>query len=321
MTCFKNGSFFFLLCLLVLSPLYARSGAVTYDYENGRFGDSLLNYLHAKWFSFDKGIPLLYKPFPYSDQLTLSEKEIAYKDKPRRRSLGIGRLIKVHAKYWPFLSRIRFLKFCYRSNYFPEDPWELNRQKFSNYRVNWKNEQFRKIVKEMISPKKPLHLIYPPAGVIGVALHVREGGDFDPLSSRLHFPLKFPPLDFYADGLKAVMAQFPDRELYCYLFTDAKNPAQIAAQLRDRLPPAALVQFHFREKNNHGEANVLEDFFSLFNFEVLIRSQSNFSIIPSLIHDFAFVYAPKDCLVEGNSIVITEVEMVLNTILCQKKVQ
>src|SRR3990167_7495875 len=95
MTCFKNGSFFFLLCLLVLSPLYARSGAVTYDYENGRFGDSLLNYLHAKWFSFDKGIPLLYKPLPYSDQLTLSEKEIAYKDKPRRRSLGIGRLIKV----------------------------------------------------------------------------------------------------------------------------------------------------------------------------------------------------------------------------------
>jgi hypothetical protein len=307
-----------LLTLLIFSSLYARTGAVTYEYENGRFGDNVLNYLHAKWFSREKKIPLLYQPFPYSDQLMLSEKETAYLDKENRNSLGLNYLINVHIKYWPFLSRIPFLKFCYRSRYFPEDPWELNRQKFFAYRVRWKDEKFRRMAREMIAPKKPLALIHPPKEFIGVALHVREGGKFDSLTSKLHFPLKFPPLDFYADGIKAVLARFPNRELYCYLFTDAEQPERMAEELRNRLPSNAPVQFHFREKNNQSEDHVLEDFFSLFNFDVLIRSQSNFSMVPSLIHDFAFVYAPKDCLVENDTIVITEVEIIMDTKLCQK---
>ena len=49
--------------------------AVTYEFSNGRFGDNLLTYFHAKWISYQAGIPLLYKPFPYAEQLVFSATE------------------------------------------------------------------------------------------------------------------------------------------------------------------------------------------------------------------------------------------------------
>ncbi|NDD99733.1 hypothetical protein EB008_05520, partial [bacterium] len=53
--------------------------AVTYDYDKkARLGDNLMCYLHAKWVSYKNGIPILYKPFPYSDLFTFDEVETRY---------------------------------------------------------------------------------------------------------------------------------------------------------------------------------------------------------------------------------------------------
>jgi hypothetical protein len=309
---------FFLLLFLTFSSLHAKSGAVTYEYENGRLGDNLLNYLHAKWIAIHKDIPLLYKPFPYSDRLVLSEKEIHYHDKKTRKSRGLKDLIKAPIKYQQILSKIPFLRFCYLSPYFPEDPWERTHRKFHTYYVNWKDPEFRKIAKEMIAPKETLKLTKPPAGPISIALHIREGGGFDTLDAKLHFPMKFPPREFYLNGLKRALALFPTKQIYCYLFTDSQNPAQLAAELLEALPSDAPIQFDFRKEENKHDANVLEDFFSLFEFDILIRSQSNFSMLPSLLHDYAMVYAPKDCAVQDEKVQITEIEIVLNTPLCER---
>src|SRR5579862_7273227 len=65
--------FFFSLSL----SLFA-SDAVTYEFTGGRLGDNLLSYLHAKWISHTRQIPLLYKPFPYSSELCLHDIEIPY---------------------------------------------------------------------------------------------------------------------------------------------------------------------------------------------------------------------------------------------------
>src|SRR3990172_12056122 len=54
------------------------TSAVTYTFSPGRFGDHLLAYIHAKWVSHLYAIPLLYKPFSYSDQLVMHEKERLY---------------------------------------------------------------------------------------------------------------------------------------------------------------------------------------------------------------------------------------------------
>ena len=58
----------FLLALLFAMTLHAEE-VITYELSDGRFGDNLLSYLHAKWISHEKKIPLLYKPFTFSNEL------------------------------------------------------------------------------------------------------------------------------------------------------------------------------------------------------------------------------------------------------------
>ncbi len=52
------------------------------------------------------------------------------------------------------------------------------------------------------------------------------------------------------------------------------------------LPQNSNIEFDFRRENNSHNKNVLTDFFSLFNFDVLIHSHSNFSISAACINDY-----------------------------------
>src|SRR5262245_12260228 len=55
-------------------------------YQGGaRMGDWLICYIHAKWISFQEGIPLIYSPFPYSSEFVLSEKEMHIEEALDRR--------------------------------------------------------------------------------------------------------------------------------------------------------------------------------------------------------------------------------------------
>jgi hypothetical protein len=62
----------------------------------------------------------------------------------------------------------------------------------------------------------------------------------------------------------------------------------------------------------------LEDFFSLFQFDVLIRPQSNFSLIPSLLHDYALLCFPSNFSRFGARPIITNIEMQVDEELCKK---
>src|SRR5665213_983093 len=65
------------ICLVSYSYAHEEK-AVTYEFSGGRLGDNLLSYLHAKWISYRHQIPLLYKPFKYSDKLMLDTNEIRF---------------------------------------------------------------------------------------------------------------------------------------------------------------------------------------------------------------------------------------------------
>ena len=78
-----------------------------------------------------------------------------------------------------------------------------------------------------------------------------------------------------------------------------------------------MINFTFREVNSCGK-NVLEDFFSFFHFDVLIRPQSNFSIIPSLLHDYAVVYSPASFSIENQVVKIDRVNLDIDNELYEK---
>ena len=305
------------LLLSIRSVAALTEFGVTYEFSGGRFGDCLLSYLHAKWLAHTKNIPLFYRPFPYSSQLTLHTKEFPYanlKGEPRLRSL-IGNC--------PLNPRIT-LPILYICPYFPEDLWEqrytlgLNGLPWQIFTVNWKDLSFRQAVHEMLAPLQTLELITPPSNCITIAIHFREGGGFDDALAHAGWPLKFPPLNFYIEALTQAIDLFPGKPIYCFLFTDALNPQLYAAQIVAALPQEISLTLDYRRVDNSPSKHVLEDFFSFFHFDVLIRPQSNFSMIPSLIHDFALVYSPESFSRQDENTQITEIKVGKNEPLLER---
>lgn len=283
------------LCLFLM-PLCAKDQYVTYDFSGGRLGDCLITYLHAKWFSYKQGIPLAYQPFAYSSFLKMHDLE------KHSRLLHISS--RVPLSKWSLFSKLPWVSCIYKCPYFPESKREQRLQPPS-FVVDWKDPTFRALAREMISPRAELKVLKPPKDHLSVALHVREGGGYD-FNGFASFPTKFPPLSFYIEGLKCVLEKFPEESIYCYLFTDAIHPEELAHKIQAALPKK--IEFAYRERNNVHDANVLEDFFSLFEFDVLIRPDSNFSLVPSLIHDYKMVYAAEDYDAQKGAI-IAQVEV------------
>ncbi len=291
------------------------SSFITYEFSGGRFGDNLLAYLHAKWISYLSKTPLLYKPFPYSSLLQLDDSEL------RESALDLSRHQSINLSTHPKIQSSLQLYVC---PYFPESNWERHKtkdgygKKWFYFDVDWNNSEFRKMAKNLISPKEKYQLTIPPAGTIGVAIHVRNGGGYDPTDAGLHVPTKFPPIDFYTDALLKVISLFRDMKIYCFVFTDALNPQSVVDQIKTSVPAETPIVFDCRLEDNFHDKNVLEDFFSLFHFDVLIHPESNFSLIPTLLQDYAIVCTPLWGYCVGKTATIDQVSFKINELLYKK---
>lgn len=267
--------------------------AVTYPKDGGRFGDRLIDYIHAKWISFCDGVPLLYHSFPYSESLVLSQEEM---------HLG-------EAAHFFNPSQV------FVCPYFPESKYELRSGKYKKeyFEVDFDNQYFLWTLRKMIAPLKSLECIFPPNGVTSIALHVREGGGYDPSNLSFYAPHKSPPFCFYTICLNKVLELLEGRDVFCFVFTDAKDPGSIVKQLKNEIPPDYPISFHYRKSNNSHKENVLEDFFSFQNFDILIRPDSNYSIVSSLIHSFAILCSPIDFWFDESGMPHTkEIEIKIN---------
>lgn len=281
------------IALLICSTTYLSGDNewVSYDFSGGRFGDNLLAYLHAKWFAFEHNLPFLYRPFKYSDKLKLHNADPLYSNTPNP-------TYRTQSSRWPLRSQ-PLLNVVYMCPYFPDILTENTSIEQLSYfvpqyhfPVDWKNPIFRQMVQELIAPKEPLALTHPPKGSISIAMHVRQGGGYDTDDSPYKMPMKLPPIEFYVQGLQTMLDLFPDQLLYCYLFTDALVPEMIADQILKAFPQVNRLTLDCRNSGNQHNVNVLEDFFSLFEFDILIHPISNFSLVPARIHDYAVTFAP-----------------------------
>ncbi len=300
----------FLSCFFCAS-LFSES-FVTYEFSGGRFGDCLLSYLHAKWLSYTYQIPLLYRPFPYSSELALHEKEKRYQPF----YLLKHSMVKLGASL-PCPAGGSCIYECPYFPTIPDNEWE-DPQTY-RFSIDWNNEEFKNIAREMIAPLRPLQLTLPPKNTINIALHIREGGGFE--KGLFHFPLKMPPLSFYLEAFSKILAEFEGFSIYCYLFTDALEPARLAKKLQKAVPQGAPVFIDYRKKGNHHAANVLEDFFSFFHFDVLICPQSNYSGVAAAMGDFAMTYFPVGFSRNKKKATITESRLEKNEAVYQQVIK
>jgi hypothetical protein len=284
-----------------------KMSAVTYTFSGGRFGDNLTAYLHAKWISYKYNIPLLYKPFPYSDQLMMHELETEFQE------FDIEFVEKI-LKEGDALDFDPESSTLYIIPYFPEsrEEFKLPHAHFPYFEVDWDDQGFVEEIRKMIQPRKLLCTdIALPNDKITVAVHVRkctpefdapmlfeqaEDSSIEPKKWHEYgdhgFPFKFARDEYYIEQIRRISTFFGNQPLYVYLFTDAANPHELAEKYKTTLQ-LPNIEFDYRKTANKHDRNVLEDFFALTQFDCLIRVDSNFSLTASKLASYKIQVTPK----------------------------
>lgn len=311
-----------LLLLLALAMLSTgcsfsqdRSAAVTYSLNGNRFGDDLVSYCHARWISCKYHIPFYYRPFHYSNELQLHTAH------PHIENAGSFERTITYPT-WPEMGE-KMNHFDIEKNtlyiipYFPETIEEAERLRLWHFDdTGWDEKEFISLLRKEISPLAPLELVRLPRGRQCVAVHVRKGGGFDRLyqtsstikrgtiNADLLAPLKFPPDSFYVEYIKKVSEQFWNEPLYVHIFTDDSDPQALVDYYESQVGKPNII-YGCRQEGNSHDKNVLEDFFSLMQFDVMIRPESNYSIMASKLGKYKMVISPANFKWNGTELVIT----------------
>jgi hypothetical protein len=273
----------------------ARQSYVTYDLSGGRFGDNLLAFMHAKWFSYRYKLPLLYKPFPYSDQLQLSLNEKPYRDEVLNKvSQTMILENSIHPKIkndTSMLYVIPFFSECLSEVAICRDMVYLP--------IDWENEEFRRLVKQAIKPIANLPSLNLPQDKMTVAVHIRMGGGYDTANTPADYPYKFPSLEYFIQQLKFLTHLFPGQSLYVHIFTDDQNPQKLLDFIKEQVD-APQIEYHCRDTGNNHFSNIIEDFFAMTQFDCLIRGESNFAVAADKITDYKVVIYPVQSIWDGH---------------------
>lgn len=277
-----------LVLLLFCASLHG--AVVTYEVPSGRFGDQLLAYMHAKWIAYHYDIPLLFKPFAYSDQLVLDEKETL-------RTHPSCSIVPIEGDETlaPASDALFMVQF------FPESPYDYKFYKWPAFSIDWADPGFRALLRSLIYPKNPALLSELPKDRVTVALHIRHGSGDDSPVHMPHWPLKFPKNSFYLAQLRTLDTLLDHAPLLVHLFTDASDPASLAQQYREALADLD-IQFTYHTGDSRYRTHVLDDLFDMMRYDCLIRPESNYSIIAEKLGDYRIVIHPLDYTAEGKII-------------------
>ena len=301
-----------ILLLITIQNIFTLPSAVTYTFSGGRFGDNLLAYCHAKWISYHYKIPLLYKPFEYSDQLMMHILEIPY-------SAQLQEQFEKVVEYTAETEVDPDSNYLYNIPYFSESIFNRNDAVFPFlFFVDWKDDQFKSLLKQYICPIKKLSSVDLVQDGITVALHVRKGTGWDipvyqitPDALTASHPLRFAPDSFYILQLKKIARIYHDKKMYVHVFTDHNNPFELIESYKKAVNCDHMI-FSCRMAQNNEFINVLEDFFSIAQFDCLIRADSNFSILASKLGDYKILMVPWHGILMGTITMIDETYLEIN---------
>ncbi len=235
--------------------------AITYKLNGGRFGDNLVSYCKAKLLSLLFDVPLLYMPFPYSDELMIHHNEKMYTQEQHKQFYATVQLIK---KPPYILSKNNNTLYISR--------WK------TEITIDWSDQNFLEEIKKNIAPINELEKVIIPEDCISVAAHVRNGGSFaaDTAQEKERCPLRFVPEEFFIDQIQRITEMFPEGNIYVYIFTDHAKPKKLMKKFKNALNNPRIT-FDCRIEGNSHKDNVLEDFFSMMDFDCLIRPGSHYS--------------------------------------------
>ena len=309
---FKN----ILAMMACIIPCFVDSKpGIVNKFPGGRFGDNLKAYGHARWIAFTHNWDFYYREFEYSDKLAMHtihkhrfvepcEKNfvgIEYESEiPADESIAEGTLFMT----------LGFIGFAPKN------------------RIDYNNPEFLALMKEEIRALEPINKVVLPKDMLSVAVHVRRGGGWDrplyqedtlvtgigPEPSAAYngrcvdqdYPTRFAPDTFFIDQLRYVLDVYPEKKIYAHIFTDDPSP-HLIAQKYERILNNPRLKLGYRMAENSHALNVLDDFFSMAEFEVLIRPSSCFSRMAGHLGRPKLEIWPNKHRWEGRKLIMTEI--------------
>ncbi len=245
-----------------------------FNRRSSRLGDNIAGVTQAMWLSYTYNIPYYYQWFVYSDQFKLHEQDTTPDTELKKQFTN-----QIYLKDASSLQLDK--KILYMTNV------------FSNIDIEWQDKSFVESIKNAFSPRyniQPISVL--PKNKTLIALHIRMGGGFDKLHTRKRFPSRFPNLQYYIDQLHKMVELLSNQSLHVHIFTDDQNPNRLK-QLFEQQFKNENITFSCRQADNRHDKNVVEDFFAMMNFDILIRSGSLYSYYAWRFGDQKIMICPK----------------------------
>lgn len=332
----------FVIIVLLISSAFTREfeqselkdgeSLIYYSPNSGRLGDCLLGFIGSKWIAYKNDLPYCFKPFRYSKALHLDDCDFTSRNIPIIQLYNSENLIKDFYSL-DRKNTVYHVKFPLLRDMPPSFFYEMRQDSI-----------FLNHIRDVISPQQSLKLIYPPKDKVSVAVHVRKGSGtdneliseqiFDPIAERalilssainknrstdVSHPMKFPPEQYYIDQLKNLSCRLNHPQIYAYIFTDSKKPADLVNKIKKNVN-LSNIQYDYNRTNTQRQTDILRDFFSIINFACLIRSgDSNFSKIAHFIGNHSLVIFPNNYhweldIEERNYLIMEDIQVIDNTL-------
>ena len=268
-----------------------------------RTGDRATAYLRARIVADEAHMPLYYKPFKGSEIFAFDRLELNRGPKYYRDIVYLNTSEQIQS----FQLANRTQSILYLVPFAPFNR-ELVRESqacsIPKYQPDWAQHQIR--LKQLLQVEsEKLHL---PEDAYTIALHIRDGGNYDDNNTKTLHPLKLPSLNFYIGELIRVIEMKKkdgQNKFFIHIFTDALDPEKICNQVRDQVHVEdAQVAFSFTPRDR---ATLQYDAGNMDQFQCMIRADSNLSGPIVAVSNTELNIFPSGFDMRNNEIIISEV--------------
>lgn len=286
--------------------------AISYDFSTGRFGDNIQAYVHARYLSYHTQTPFLVRDFPFSNQLNLSYDSHKYNGQKN----NYKHEYRIHSpqtlsRFFTLIRDQSTPPTLFILNYFPSDIslWsDRPTSKTILFNLSKQENDFFEYLQKTIQPLISIPILTKP-NILNVAAHVRTLSGPDNTSCLINFPLKIPTTTYHKKQIKQLHEWNLNRPMYVFLFSDTKQPHELLSEFEAEFKNTN-IEFAIQNLVKPDLNNTVQDFFAMQKFDVLIATQSSFSISATRLTNFDMTIFPIHCKGEYPNYYIDQVRMI-----------
>lgn len=295
-------------------PKKADCHSITWEWHAGRLGDKLVGVAQARFLSYSTNIRFLYRPHEYSEYMTIEHDALPFDQiAPTYQSFFHVKSADTLMQFFKMIRDPKTPPTLFFVDYFPNDTsewdWPLTWWTAA-IDVPWRDPKFSAYLKEAMKPKFEVPN-FRVEGRLNVADHIRTlSGQDQKGDSDFSFPLKHPTLGYHERQIRKVYEWNMRKPMHVFIFSDTKTPLSLLKDMKSRFKDNEDITFNIQILDKPDTKYAIQDFYAMQKFDVLIATQSNFSMMASRLGNFDMVVFPVHAIGQYPNVEIDRVQLI-----------